>query len=114
MAPRKPKQPRSSGPLEKALNEQEKAKKAAQRNASKALLPINLVPEDGAPIFHYQNPKHKFGTCWQCGAPRVSAGGSPGGSEAYWCDPCGGWLAVRESPSDPAQLMIIEPKKPKN
>lgn len=113
MAPRKPKKQPAQGPLEKALNEQLKATKAAQRKASEAVLPIPLgIPPEAARFF-YRNPKHKYGTCWKCGAARSSAGGLPGGTEAYWCGPCDGYLVVRDSPSDPSTLTIIEPKKTK-
>jgi hypothetical protein len=113
MAPRKPKTPAAQGPLEKALQEQERAKKAAQRKASKAVLPLDLGIAPDVAKFFYRNPKHKYGTCWQCGAARHTAGGLPGGADAYWCIPCNKYLAVRDSPSDPAAIAIVEPKKTK-
>jgi hypothetical protein len=111
--PKKPKKTAAQGPLEKALKEQEKATKTAQRKASETMLPMPLGISPEAAPFYYRNPKHKYGTCWKCGAARSSAGGLPGGTEAYWCGPCGGYLVVRDNPSDPSTLAIIEPKETK-
>lgn len=113
MAPRKPKTPAAQGPLEKALQEQERAKKAAQRKASKAALPLDLGITPETTRFYYENPKHKYGTCWQCGTARHTAGGLPGGADAYWCIPCNKYLAVRLLPSDPATIAIVEIKETK-
>jgi len=59
-------------PLEKALRKPEKPE------------PISVKP-----TLFTRNPKHKYGTCWQCG----SAKSIPGG-DFFKCNNCG-WLVVK-------------------
>jgi hypothetical protein len=114
MAPKKLKRSTELSPLEKALKEKERATKAAQRKDSEVMLPLKLGITPEAARFYYRNPKHKYGTCWQCGVARLTPGGVPGGRDAYWCASCGQYLVVRNLPSDACTIAISEEKTKKS
>lgn len=76
MVKRKPKF-NGDTPLERALKKKEpEAKPKAE-------------PEQAKPALFPRNPKHKYGTCWQCG----NAIAIPGG-DYFKCHNCG-WLIVK-------------------
>jgi DNA-directed RNA polymerase subunit RPC12/RpoP len=73
---RKPTKFNGDTPLERQLKKQEPKLKSTKQASSK-------------PALFARNPKHKYGTCWQCG----SAIAIPGG-DYFKCDNCG-WLIVK-------------------
>lgn len=97
------------GPIEKQLQQQLNATKAAQRKASQPIDSITL-PIEVEPFFS-QNKKHKYGTCWQCGTARKTAGGLPNTGDAYWCDSCKCYLTIRHDRKDAAKIPIKTDKK---
>lgn len=99
------------GPLEKQFKATEQAEQIARHKASRGSEPLT-ISTPSAPFFA-RNKRHPYGTCWQCGENRKSAGGLPGGADAYWCTACKEWLAVRDSQKDTAKIIYKADKKPK-
>ena len=105
MTARKPKNQPIPGPLEQALKANEQSAKAAQRKASSKELTTPQLPADLEP-FYAQQSKHNYGTCWQCGWARKTAGGLPNTGDAYWCDNCKCYLPIRHSRKDAAKIPL--------
>lgn len=65
----------------------------------RALMPpkIQAAPAKKAPdpSFFLRDPKHPYGTCWNCGTAREIPGGLPNGFDSYFCKKCDRWLKVR-------------------
>lgn len=105
MAPKK-KKVEQPGPIEQALKAQNQTAKTAQRKVSQSIaLPMEQTP------FYAQQVKHRFGTCWQCGTARETAGGLPNTGDAFWCARCKCYLPVRHDRKDVAKLPLIIGKK---
>lgn len=116
MAKKKQKPPEEMGEIERIWYEEEQAKKKAEKltkntskNPAKDIAKpsrVKALNPELEPFFTH-NEAHKYGTCWKCGDPRLHAGGSPGGSESYFCPRCNAWLPIRDSRKDQSWINII-------